>query len=105
VSTGQGRPATRISSANGKETRSTKPFAALLEFDMVGAEQRTEFERHTKETKRGNVCLAPGVSFQWMLPLDEAARLDDRGELEREILAAIEQGTKALKLRWPRSSG
>ena len=80
-------------------------FAALIELDMVGADRRAQFDACTKDTKRESICFAPGVTFQWQLPLDEAARLDDRDQLEAVVIAAIEQGTKALGLRWPRASG
>ena len=72
---------------------------------MVGADRRAQFDACTKDTKRESICFAPGVTFQWQLPLDEAARLDDRDQLEAVVIAAIEQGTKALGLRWPRASG
>lgn len=79
-------------------------FATLLELDMVTPEDRAAFDHQTVATKRDNVCFAPGVKFQWHLPLDEAARLDDRDQLEVTIEAAIDQGCSALELRRPSGS-
>jgi hypothetical protein len=76
-------------------------FAALLELGIVSPNQREEFNRHTMDSARQNVCFAPGVTLQWHLPLEEAARLDDRDQLESRIRAAIDEGAAAFGLRWP----
>ena len=76
-------------------------FDALLQLGMVSSAHRGEFDGQTSQTKRDNICFAPGITLQWQLPLEEAAKLDDRDALEDAIRAAIEQATKALRLRWP----
>lgn len=82
-----------------------RAFVALRELDIVRADQRADFDQHTVDTARPNVYFAPGVTLQWWLPLDEAARLDDRDQLEATVRSAIEQGAAALRLRWPRAAG
>lgn len=86
-----------------KRDEFAQAFDFLLEMGMVTLDHRMEFESLTTATRRPSICFAPGITFQWQLPLDEAARLDDHGKLEDELVKAITQGAQALGLRWPRA--
>ena len=76
-------------------------FAKLLSLGIVGEEDRESFHRSTTNTNRNVVNFAPAARLWWKLPLDEAAFLDRRDELTREIRLAIETGARALKLELP----
>lgn len=76
-------------------------FAALAELGVVDETDREEFERSTHQTKRKCINFAPGITFRWYLPLDEAAVLDRRDELVDVVRTAVEEGTAALKLTLP----
>jgi len=76
-------------------------FEALLELGVVEPGARAMFDKHTLETKRGNVNFAPGIAVRWTLPLDEAAALDDRDQLEDVVAEAMRRGVETLKLRLP----
>ena len=47
-------------------------FEALVEIGVVEPGARAMFDKHTTETKRGNINFAPGIGVRWALPLDEA---------------------------------
>jgi len=76
-------------------------FAKLLSLGIVGEGDRESFHQSTTNTGRDVVNFAPASKLWWRIPLDEAAVLDRRDELTREIQLAIETGARALKLELP----
>ena len=59
------------------------------------------FDKDTTQTKRANINFAPGIAVRWTLPLDEAAVLDERDQLEDVVAEAMRRGVETLKLRLP----
>lgn len=60
-------------------------FEDLRREGLLGEHEIPELQKETTDTKRPviNVCPGIGLAYQW--PLDEAAELDRRGELERQV--------------------
>ena len=76
-------------------------FEALVGLGVVEPGGRAMFDKHTSQTKRANINFAPGIAVRWTLPLDEAAALDDRDQLEDVVAEAMRRGVETLKLRLP----
>jgi hypothetical protein len=74
-------------------------FVALQSHGIVTQAQRADFDSQTVETKRGNIIFAPGLTFRWRLPIDEAGILDERNRLEDEVADSIRTACQVLKLR------
>lgn len=85
-----------------KREEYARAFGTLVELGVASASHRQDFEACATQTKRESIKFVPGVTLTWKLPLDEAAQLDDRDCLEDRVVGAIEEGTRALDLNWPR---
>lgn len=76
-------------------------FELLLANKLATAANRREFDRHITGTSRDKINVCPGLIVQWRVPVDEAALLDARGQLEARVRAALSEGAAALGLRLP----
>lgn len=57
--------------------------------------------RDITRTNRDKINVCPGLIVQWRMPVDEAALLDARSQLEARVRAALMEGAAALGLRLP----
>jgi hypothetical protein len=76
-------------------------FDLLLAEKLAEAANREHFDRHITRTNRDKINVCPGLIVQWRMPIDEAALLDARGQLETRVRAALLEGAAALGLRLP----
>lgn len=78
-----------------------KLFEFLVSEKLAAPSDQKEFERHLGRTHRDKINVCPGITMRWPLPTDEAAVLDTRGQLERRVRQAMEEGAAALGLKLP----
>ena len=78
-----------------------KLFEFLVSEKLAAPSDQKEFERHLGRTNRDKINVCPGITMRWPLPTDEAAVLDTRGQLERRVRQAMEEGAAALGLKLP----
>jgi hypothetical protein len=76
-------------------------FALFLAHGLATELDRSAYESNLIGTKRQAYNLCPGLTLRWRKRLDDAAVLDQRGQLEDVTRSAIERASKALKLKLP----
>jgi hypothetical protein len=84
-----------------KRTEFDAAFEFFVASGLAVATDRKQFDDEFTSTKRQAFNLCPGLTMRWQKRLDEAAVLDQRGQLENEVQTAVEQAAKALKVKLP----
>jgi hypothetical protein len=79
-------------------------WAFLQQHQVVGPDLEEEWHATTTRTARKSIDVRPGIGLSWTLPVEEAVILDERGQLENVVKAAMQQAAVALNLRLPWSS-
>lgn len=73
-------------------------------FDGAGLVTRLDrkiFDEKVVSTNRSSFNLCPGLTLRWRMPLEEAAALDQRGQLETTVARAMERAASALGFARP----
>lgn len=78
-----------------------KLFEFLVSQRLASRSDRKEFDRCLSSTPRDKINVCPGITMRWSVPIDEAAVLDARGQLEKRVRQVIEEGAAALGLKLP----
>lgn len=60
---------------------------------LLGEHEIAELQKKTTEMKRPVINVCPGIGFAYQWSIDEAAELDQRGELEKQV---YERASEAL---------
>lgn len=76
-------------------------FASFLKLGLAVPSDRAEFDAKISNTKRDRINVCPGLIVQWRIPVDDAALLDARGQLESRVREVMLDGAGALGLRLP----
>jgi hypothetical protein len=76
-------------------------FELMVSERLAAASDRAEFDRHFNRTTRESINVCPALIVQRRIPVDEAAILDARGQLEARVRAVLVEGATALGLRLP----
>jgi hypothetical protein len=76
-------------------------FDVLLAEGLAAASDRSEFDRQITRTNRDKINVCPGLSVQWRIPVEDAAVLDMRGQLDGRVREVIVHGAEVLGLRLP----
>ena len=80
-------------------------WAFLQQHQVVEPNLEVEWQATTTRTARKTIDIRPGIRLRWTLLVEEAVILDERGQLENVVKAAIQEVAEALNLRlpWPSS--
>jgi hypothetical protein len=72
---------------------------------LVTAADRPKFDAKVVSTNRSSFNLCPGLTLRWRARLDEAALIDQRGQLEAVVKREIARAGSAFRLALPWSGG
>jgi hypothetical protein len=87
----------RIDDAGQIERRDWDQYWRNLENEKIaGSEDRESFNLYFTNTQRASATPRPGIKCAFDWPLDEAERLDARGELRNAVKERINQLLEAL---------
>lgn len=81
--------------------RFEETFTSLVANGLASEADRAAYQAKVVTTRRETFNMCPGLTLRWRVRLDDAAVMDQRGQLEGNARAAIERASKALKLTLP----
>jgi len=66
-------------------------FESLCQDGLVGEHELPDFQKQTTQTRRNAINICPGIALSYRWTLDKAVDLDQRGELESEVIKRVRQ--------------
>ena len=84
-----------------QRARFEEAFESFVANGLATQADRAAYDAKVIATNRQVFNLCPGLTLRWRKRLDDAAVLDQRGQLEGEVRSAVDRAAKALKLKLP----
>ncbi len=72
-----------------------------MELRLAAASERSAFDEKLTATWRDKVNVCAGLELRWRVPVEDAAVLDAREQLEERVRAAIVECANAVGLTLP----